>query len=275
MTSINLRGLASGLVLAAAVLPATAQSTNPDTLISLQFRGGTATEYLAAVRRVAGDQFNVIIAPEAGEVSVPVLELTRVSPSSAVRLLDGLAEERPGHAVRLTINEVPRETPAEQPTYLVRAQVRSAARSHEVHVWTVQSLLDHGYTSEAVISAIELGLAVVGSPEPPDVRFHEDTGLIIATGEKRQLDTIEQVVSSLRVAIDEREHAEQQARDDEARAAQMRMRHELEELEMANQNLTRVLMQREQELAQARSDFERLKAATRTIKPDVDLRSDR
>ena len=105
----------------------------------------------------------------------------------------------------LDVTHVPAFSPEERPTYQVQA--RSSGRAtlgvpaRATKVWTVSSLLGGDLTSRKLLSAVETALEVVGSEPKPDVRFHEDTGLLIARGNEPQIVAIADVIEQLGAAL--------------------------------------------------------------------------
>jgi hypothetical protein len=221
------------------------QPVSGDDLIDLRFRGGTAAQYIAAIREAAGD-LNILVAPEAADVLMPPVNLKHVSVAAAIRLLEDEANETPDRRVWLIVTELPLYATGEQQTYQVSAQIRShRKRIPDAYVWTVSNLLGDTLSSKAVLSAVEMALDVVNSKTAPDVRFHEDTGLLIATGDVSQMETIDGVLSRLGDAAAER-------RERESLEEVVALRHELARMELLDAELRRMLRSKEQELTQTR-----------------------
>ena len=232
------------------------QAVSGDDLIDLRFQGGTAAQYIAAVREAAGD-LNILVAPEATDVQMPPVNLKHVSVAAAIRLLEDKANETPDRRVWLIVTELPLYATGEQQTYQVSAQIRNhRKRIPDAYVWTVSNLLGNDLSSKAVLSAVEMALDVVNSKTAPDVRFHEDTGLLIATGDVSQMETIDGVLSRLNDAAAER-------REHESIEEALALRHELARMELIDAELRRMLTIKEQELAQTR---ELLRAADEELK---------
>lgn len=177
-------------------------------VIDLSFPGGTVTDYVAALRKATPDA-NVVIAPGAGEATVPAVTLRHVTVPAALDVLRGRVRTGAGVAVEIEIVHVPSYSTDERPTYAVRAHEAGGAAGPRAstHVWTVSALLGADLTSRTLLSAIETALDVVGGSKP-DVRFHEDTGLLIARGNEEQIDVITSVIDELQGARRERETEE-------------------------------------------------------------------
>ena len=234
------------------------QGVSGDALIDVRFRGGAATQYIATIREAAGD-LNILVAPEAAEVQMPPVSLNRVSVAAAINLLQDKANETPDRRVWLNVLELPIYAAGEQQTFQVTAEVRShRKRLSGAYVWTVSNLFGDDLSSKAILSAVEMALEVVGSETPLDVRFHEDTGLLIATGDESQMETIDGVLSRLSDAAAER-------REQETLEQFVALRHELARMEILDAELRRMLESKERELADTR---ELLRAAERAIEEE-------
>ncbi len=191
------------------------QGTGDAQLITLNFRGGTALEYVEAVRRAAGD-INVVVAPEAAEVRMPAVTIKQVTVPAALELLNGQVRELRDRRVKLSVRQMLVHDKRERQTYHIRAEISGRPTAQAAHVWTLAAVRNNGVASEAVLSAVETALDVVASATQPDVRFHEDTALLIASGDHDQLQAIEHVLDSLNEAVAQR-------RQDQTRQVEMRL----------------------------------------------------
>jgi hypothetical protein len=211
-------------------------------LLSLKFPGGTALAYVNAVRKAAGE-FNVVIAPEATGVQMPAVNVRQVTVAAAIDLLDGRVRELPGQRIELEVTQMPVYDTRERQTYQVLAQVSGRHTMQSASVWTVANLLDNDIASEALLSAVETALEVVGSTTKPDVRFHEDTALLIASGDHDQLKAIEHVLDGLDESVDRR-------RQDMMRQVEM----QLQEIDQDRKTAKKRLVETEIEVKDARQE---------------------
>ena len=268
---------------ASAALAVGGQADAPH-LISLKFPGGTAVAYINAIRKAAGE-LNVVVAHEAGEIRMPPVSLNRVTPAAALDLLDDRSHREHDRRVELKVRVMPTYDVAEQPTYQIMAHVSGRPRTIGAHVWTIAEILTDDITAEGVLSAVEMALEIVGSDTKLDIRFHEDTRLIIARGDQAQLEAIEEVIVRLNDAREESGRSALQemtarlaevdtARADafnrvaEAEALALRpseeagaFRREMERLEVRSDELQRMVDRKDHELARARSDIRALESA--------------
>ena len=239
------------LLSAFAATGTTAQSPTENQLIDVRFPGGTATKYIEAIRKAAGD-INVLVAPEAVKIQMPPVSLTNVSVAAALNLLDGKEQRTPNQIVRVKVNVMPTYSNAEHATFRVRADIRpDREQVPGAYVWSVSALLTHDISSQALLSAVEMALDVIGSDTKLDVRFHEDTGLLIAMGDLGQMETIDGVLEQLRSGVDNR-------LNEAANAEAAGWPHKLMRLEILTGELNRMLESRNKELAAARDELRAL-----------------
>lgn len=181
-----------------------AQNDVPDAgLISVDFPGGTITEYIDALAKAAGS-VNVLISTEAADLSMPPVKLTKVSVSAAIDLVNGTRTDKNDRFVNLDVDHLRQYEANEQETFKINAQSPGRRRPTEVKtqtpsgVWSIAHLIQDGvFNSKVVLEAVEMAIAVTKSTSKVDIRFHEATGLLIASGSTSQLSAIENVLDEL------------------------------------------------------------------------------
>ncbi len=172
-------------------------SNDEKELISVKFAGGTVTDYVKALVKEAGT-INVVVALGAAEVLMPPVTLTKVTVSAAIDLVDGRSAGPPGRIIKLDVRHMPQYAEEELPTYQISATGYQTERPRTPSVWTIANLL-RGDTFDAddVLAAIETALDILQSTGEPIIRFHKETGLVIARGDQAQLSTIHDVLEQL------------------------------------------------------------------------------
>ncbi len=252
----------------------------PLELISLDFKGGTALEFIAAVKSKVGGKINIMAPAEAAEITVPPVTLVGVTAPTALQILSGSALVRGRPQIQLQIVPVVAQNQQEVPTYRVSAVGPPVARSGvappRVRVWSLGAVLEGGVTSETALSAVEMALQVEGDEAEPELRFHKETGLLVARGSEAQLQVISEVVDRLEesrqvrkmmeAAAVEREGAVAQAKvEKEARAgleAELRgTQLEMERLRIHGGELQRMLDEARRRITEAESTIRNLSAA--------------
>lgn len=204
MTLLNRKNLV--VVLVALVLTflsagsTQAQNDVPDVgLISVDFPGGTITEYIDALAKAAGS-VNVLISTEAADLSMPPVKLTKVSVSAAIDLVKGTRTDKNDQLVSFNVNHLKRYEVNEQETFKINAYRSPTEVKTQTHsrVWSIAHLIQDGvFNSKVVLDAVEMAIAVTKSTSKVDIRFHEATGLLIASGSTSQLSAIENVLDEL------------------------------------------------------------------------------
>ncbi|MCB9844587.1 MAG: hypothetical protein H6811_01175 [Phycisphaeraceae bacterium] len=164
--------------------------------IDVRFAGGTVEQYVRALQAAAGQTpLNVIVTPEAAGAAVSPVELRRVDLASAMRAVESVTD-----AGRLTIEAVGSVDGAPA-FYRVFFQMRGngGAPHVQTEVFSISEALGDGGTSvESALSAVEAALALSKSSARAEMKFHEESRLLFARATDADLDTIRQVLVSLR-----------------------------------------------------------------------------
>ncbi len=167
----------------------------------LEFPGGPLTAYVAAVRE-KNPTANIILMGDVGIAAVPAITLRSVSTQAAIELL-GLGQGESGDRVYAIM---PRsvDNPGGEPVFVI--EVHSESRvpkfptTSETTVTSLAKLLrpvgDKALRVEDVLSAIEAAAAMAGS-EPPTIRYHAETQLLLFRGSKAQADALFQTLNAL------------------------------------------------------------------------------
>ena len=184
-----LRVLSTILLAAMAIsAPAAAQSEHADAVqaIDLKFPGGSVAEYIEAIRRAA-EYLNVVVMPEVAQVRMQPVELKRVDPTAAVRLLHGLRQERPEGAIVLTVDAIPGEL-FRSTVYTVSAvpEVRGRQRTAtDSEFWSLQEILE----------------AETPPGNPEDVLTAVETALDMLHAHPDQIEAVDDVITALTAAL--------------------------------------------------------------------------
>jgi hypothetical protein len=187
--------------------PAGAQTEQPETgairPIDLRFPGGSAADYIEALCE-ASEFLNVLVTPEVHQLDMQPVELKRVDPTAAIRLLDGLRQERPDGALVVDVEAVPGAL-FQSVIYKVSAVPekrgsRPAKAASEV--WSLAEIIKGGMPAEDVLTAIETALDMFDEDAAAaEVRFHKETGLLMAFARPEQIEAVDDVVTALTVAL--------------------------------------------------------------------------
>ncbi|HUU82429.1 MAG TPA: hypothetical protein VM243_02890 [Phycisphaerae bacterium] len=199
--------------------------------IDLEFPGGTVAQYVDALRKVTPEANVVVITPEVLEITLPPVQLKSVGLGDAVFLMEGDYEPKAHVHVRIEVNQIGPWDESQRAVFQVSGTVvRKGRTGTETHVWTVADLLAEGVGPEAVLTAVETALALYAEDhEPAQVRFHEETGLLIARGDPWQVEVIDDVVDGVREGRQRQRESDMQKRKSEADTETQQRVTELEE----------------------------------------------
>ncbi len=252
--------------------PAQGQFTDRTPYINVDFPGGTFAEYVAAVQDAAGDQLNIVTFDEtARKLKVPPMRLRQIVPNMAISALGNVDLEYQGEAYRLMIEQLPGTKP-DGPANLRIGSLKMSREAAPVvrvrtTVFAAQPLLDAGLEAEHLLSAVEIALNLTAKDQPADVRFHEETGLIFASGTIDQINAIHELMATLRESLttrltkplEDRERQVQEAREqtERLRAELDETRAHLEEMAAERAALQAELRAREMERQRAEEDAQR------------------
>lgn len=169
-------------------------------VVTLEFPGGTMAAFVAAVRDHV-PAANIVLSDSAARVGVPPIELRQAGLAQALeaacQVVDAPFEVRVkelrGDGQWVYAITAPKAAP--RPRSEPKQQPHSAQ-------WIVSLLEltsgDGALRIESILSAIEL--ACESAESPVVLRFHADSGLLIARGTDEQMVAVETVVSVLRKA---------------------------------------------------------------------------
>ncbi len=201
----------------------------PRSLIDLDFRGGTAVEFLNAVRQAAGERINIVAMPHVEEIAVPPMTLRRVDVVAAVSLLDGEHLETSNRVVMLRVQPVsgPTAWGEAAPLIKVDADVKTSGRyagPQRSNIWSVADLIAGGTSPDHIIKAVSAALELLGpDAQKAQVRFHTETALLLARAEVEQIEIIENVIDQLRRSSAKRREQAVEPLKDEMLALQKKM----------------------------------------------------
>ena len=115
---------------------------------------------------------------------MPPVTLTKVTVSAAIGLVDGRSLLQRERSIQLDVRHMPQYTEQEQPTYQIHATVRGNPVGTQASVWTIANLLRGDiFDADDVLEAVETALDILQSTDEPIIRFHKQTGLLIARGD--------------------------------------------------------------------------------------------
>lgn len=201
--------------------------------LSLNFGGGTAADYIEAIRS-ASKSANIVVMPGAEHVLMPPVQLKAVTLLSALKLLDHLQSvDENGRRYILRFDQIESnwfdltdddrrregvDSPTTLPVFVVNVDSAPAPwgkqdqSAVEPQVWDIESLVQ-ALSADDVLATIDVALPLATEDEPNvEIRFHEETGILIARGEAMALRMIDEVLNHLEGTAQARGAADERAR---------------------------------------------------------------
>jgi hypothetical protein len=170
--------------------------------ITIDFPGGTATEYVDALRKAAKD-VNVALVADVSSVRVPPVSLKNVDPIAAAEILRSVPEEQGGRFVQFELRYEKARSADQSGLITVGAKISN--KQHPggdaviSRVFAVSNLLMNDIKPADLLTSVQTALEMNQNPAmPAQIRFHEATGLLIVRGTGEQVETVTAVVEQLR-----------------------------------------------------------------------------
>lgn len=219
------------------------------TLISVEFPGGTVTDYIEAVKKAAkkaGIDVNVICPSEAREVPVSSITLKSVTLDTAMNALCASfsgssdygfdvagvgkeANESPTFALRIAVyGRNPHYQPGPGGKMM---QVGGSDRS-SIDVLAVRDLIEPPpgtpvndstrVTKDTLMQAVNAAFSLQQDAKPPEILFHAETGLLIVRGTTEQNNLAATVLNRIRDDLVQRRNQSAKGTDSAASRARRR-----------------------------------------------------
>ncbi|MFK7742563.1 MAG: hypothetical protein AB8H80_19790 [Planctomycetota bacterium] len=208
--------------------PARKAASRQPVTVNLKFDGGSLAEYVAAIR-AQQPKANIVLAVGARTAVVPSLELREAGIEQALEAACMAVEAD----FRVTVREF--KGPG-QPVYSIVAEQRRVRKTAAApkpagpartamdyrlqRVFSLNEITQErpnglpGVSVETVLSAIELAMLGVG--DPPKVRFHKDSGLLLLRGSLDHAELVQQMLATM--MLDQRQREQRKDDLDQRRA---------------------------------------------------------
>ncbi len=214
----------SGLLASAAPAPAQSPpeqagsrsqlSKNAGPVVSIDFPGGTINDFIKAVQKAAAPAaVNVIRPAEAASVQAPPISLRNVTVKTALESLRFAFQDSGEH--RFQVEDFGGDAGSE-PVYAVRygrmssrAAAPPPADDRTIEVFSIRDLIEptnpgadpSGTISrDHILSAVDTALRLDDrqNETPPEIKYHQDTGLLIVRGTGEQVNLIRALLLRVR-----------------------------------------------------------------------------
>jgi hypothetical protein len=167
---------------------ATVQGANVEgntDMFDLTFHGGSPAKLVEAIEKASGQKLNVLLPPNLSTSVIPRLERRSVNATIVFNALN----------VVLTQDENVRWIPVNNVWIL-----QSGSERRSSQVFYVGHLVDK-FKVEDITTAIQTTWKLAGKDAKAELKYHQDTQLLIALANKPQLETVTEVLRELQRAF--------------------------------------------------------------------------
>ncbi|MBI1176594.1 hypothetical protein GC207_04060 [bacterium] len=200
---------------------------DPNKHFDLEFNGGTPKEFVEAINAQSGLKVNVIIPKEEAEAQLPAVDVANVTIPQLFEAVTAANDKKTNFITGMYFTGPPtrgvgsQATPQWQSGRIVQGFKTNDNPPTQDSIWyfftdrpagppeiqqkedsTVQvyqlaRLLAKGYTIDDITTAIKTAWQMLDSSVQPEMKYHSDTGLLVARGTIVQLTLIRDVMAQL------------------------------------------------------------------------------
>jgi hypothetical protein len=178
--------------------------------VSLDFKGGSMQDFVAALRNSVGDRpVNILVTEEGKDQPVPPLKLQAVTMEAALRAA-ATSAARPGRTA-WEMQTLSSGKDGGAAVYRLEFAKNtsvgaSGASSQQVQVISITDLISGSgerLSPESLLGAVETGLemAAADGPARAEMKFHPDSGLLIVRGDDNTLRLVREAVNEMRTDL--------------------------------------------------------------------------
>jgi len=160
-------------------------------LFDLSFGGGTPQKLVSEMERASGSKLNVLIPPELADTRILPMELRSVNVQD---VLDSLNRLSPGSMLwmRTAVSAGGKST-----VWVLARQ----ADNRKTQVFYVGHLLKK-FKIDDITTAVKTTWQLGGKDAKTELKYHQDTQLLITLGSPEQLSTAAEVLAQLKLALE-------------------------------------------------------------------------
>jgi hypothetical protein len=187
------------------------------TKFNLDFPGGTPKELVAAIEKAMGKPLNAIIPDETADTKIPALKMSNVDVPHLFNAVVNMSYKYAprnfggggggfGSQPRDVVSSYGFETRDGDMSddsiwyfFVYKAPTQQAPPPPQkiCQFFSLSPYLDHGFTVDDITTAIQTGWKMAGVTPTPELNYHKETKLLIAFGEPKDLNTINNVLNTL------------------------------------------------------------------------------
>lgn len=160
--------------------------------VTIDFPGGTLAEFTDRIRGALDGEFNLVVSESVRDLPVPPIKLVRASPHFALQALSSSLDDQVVVRTAGQDNDGERSVTSIAPRSMLASRPTPHNEGFEVFPITERV----GPKVEA-LAAIESGLSLLHSAKPPQISFHEPSGLLFVVGSQAQVAAVQSVISAL------------------------------------------------------------------------------
>lgn len=219
----------------------------------LRFGGGTAVEYVEAIRE-AYSNANILAMPGLEEFVVPAVNLDGVTVDAALESIEGQEAMIDGAWAKVRLSDADIEG-REERVFTISLERRESKL--ESRVWSVGEQLELGVDEADLLSAVQAVLTL--NDQVATVRFHPETRLLMVRGHHQTLEMVQETISQIQRSA----WTSQNPTQSETDAVVRELRNRIDEMERDHQlEKDRLLRQMEMQVqeGQRMRELERLYA---------------
>lgn len=160
-------------------------------LFDLRFGGGTALDYVNAIR-AAYPRANILAMPGLEGFAVPAVNLDGVTVDAALESIEGQEAMVAGVWAKVRLGDADIEG-GEERIFTISLERREI--QIETRVWSVSRIIAMGASEQDILSAVRAGLDITGLEAT--VRFHPETQLLMVRGAVEPLLLVESTLNEV------------------------------------------------------------------------------
>lgn len=167
-------------------------------LFDLSFSGGTPQKLIGEMEKASGLKVNVLIPPELADAKIPAMELRSVNVQGVFESLNLLWRNSMQWIRPTRPGWVPGAPGSEPGNVWVLSR---PADSRKTQAFYVGHLLKK-FKIDDITTAVQTTWQLGGKDTKAELKYHQDTQLLIALGHPEQLSTAAEVLAQLKLAIE-------------------------------------------------------------------------
>jgi hypothetical protein len=179
---------------------------------SLDFSGGSPSQFVDSIQKALGKPLNVIINQGDEDMAIPPLKMNDVVMPQLFTALEATSRKTvqlpgPGfgnnyYQINTSYGFKTSDSPISDTSvwyfHVERPAVPPVAPAQKTcQFYSLSDYLNRGFTVDDITTAIQTGWKLSGETNTPELNYHKETKLLIAYGEPAKQRTIQQVLDTL------------------------------------------------------------------------------